>query len=85
MPNFEIPAGVLTEIKSDENLMRIPMLLFTVSNSEMDKLEAYNIQASAIIIETLGLDEFTAAVEWLEEFWLTIIKLPKDASSETNV
>lgn len=85
MPNFEIPAGVLTEIKSDENLRRIPMLLFTVSCSEMDKLEAYNIQASAIITETLGLDEFTAAVESLEEFWLTIIKLPKDASSETNV
>ena len=85
MPNFEIPAGVLTEIKSDENLRRIPMLLFTVSSSEMDKLEASNIQASAIITETLGLDEFTAAVEWLEEFWLTIIKLPKDASSETNV
>lgn len=43
MPNFEIPAGVLTEIKSDENLRRIPMLLFTVSSSEMDNLEAYNI------------------------------------------
>ena len=85
MPNFEIPAGVLTEIKSDENLRRIPVLLFTVSSSEMDKLEAYNIQASAIITETLGLDEFTAAVESLEEFWLTIIAAPKDASSETNV
>jgi len=74
---------VLAEIKADEKLMRIPVLVFTISNAEKDILEAYNLQASAFITKPIDLEEFLTVVKSLEDFWLTIVKLPQDVSSET--
>ena len=76
---------VLAEIKADGTLRHIPVLAFTVSGAENDILEVYDLQASAFITKHLDFDEFTAVVESLKELWLTIVKLPKGASSETNV
>ena len=76
---------VLAEIKADENLMRIPVLIFTVSSAERDILEAYNLQANAFITKPIDLDEFITVVKSLEEFWLTIVKLPQSVSSKTYV
>ncbi len=73
---------VLGEIKADEKLRRIPVLVFTVSNAEKDILEAYNLQASAFITKPIDLDEFITVVKSLEEFWLTIVKLPQGASGK---
>ncbi len=75
---------VLAEIKADENLWRIPVLVFTVSSAEKDILAAYNLQASAFITKPIDLDEFITVVKSLEEFWLTIVKLPPDVNSETD-
>ena len=75
---------MFAEVKSGEIRKRIQVLVFTASTSEKDIPEVYNLRASASITETLDFDDFAAAVESLEEFWLTIIRLPKDASSETN-
>ena len=74
---------VLTEIKADEELRRIPVLIFTVSSAEKDILAAYNLQANAFITKPIDLDEFITVVKSMEEFWLTIVKLPQGASSET--
>ncbi len=74
---------VLAEIKADEVLRRIPVLIFTVSSADKDILEAYNLQASAFITKPIDLDEFITVVKSLEEFWLTIVKLPKGVSSKT--
>ena len=76
---------VLAEIKADENLMRIPVLIFTVSSAERDILAAYNLQANAFITKPIDLDEFITVVKSLEEFWLTIVKLPQSVSSKTYV
>ena len=76
---------VLAEIKADENLMRIPVLVFTISSAERDILEAYNLQANAFITKPIDLDEFITVVKSLEEFWLTIVKLPQSVSSKTYV
>ena len=74
---------VLAEIKADENLKCIPVLIFTISSADKDILEAYNLQASAFITKPIDLDEFITVVKSLEEFWLTIVKLPKGVSSKT--
>ena len=73
---------VLAEIKADETLKRIPVLVFTVSSSEKDILTAYNLQANAFITKPIDLDEFITVVRSLEEFWLSIVKLPQDAASK---
>lgn len=68
---------VLAEIKADEELRRIPVLVFTISNAERDILEAYDLQANAFITKPIDLNEFLTVVKSMEEFWLTIAKLPK--------
>lgn len=73
---------VLAEIKADEELRRIPVLVFTISNAEKDILEAYDLQASAFITKPIDLDEFITVVRSLEEFWLTIVKLPQAVSGK---
>ena len=73
---------VLAEIKADEELRRIPVLVFTISNAEKDILEAYDLQASAFITKPIDLDEFITVVRSLEEFWLTIVKLPQGVSGK---
>ena len=73
---------VLAEIKADEGLRRIPVLIFTVSSAEKDILAAYNLQASAFITKPIDLDEFITVVRSLEEFWLSIVKLPQGVSSK---
>ena len=75
---------VLAEIKADETLKRIPVLVFTVSSSEKDILTAYNLQANAFITKPIDLDEFITVVRSLEEFWLSIVKLPQDVASKIH-
>ncbi len=74
---------VLAEIKADEELRRIPVLVFTVSSAERDILEAYNLQASAFITKPIDLDEFITVVRSLKQFWLTIVKLPQGVGGKT--
>ena len=74
---------VLAEIKADEKLRHIPVLVFTVSSAEKDILAAYNLQASAFITKPIDLDEFITVVKSLEEFWLTVVKLPQGLRSKT--
>ena len=74
---------VLAEIKADEKLRRIPVLIFTVSSADKDILAAYDLQASAFITKPIDFDEFITVVRSLEEFWLTIVKLPQGVSSKT--
>lgn len=74
---------VLAEIKADEKLRRIPVLVFTISSAERDIFAAYNLQASAFITKPIDLDEFITVVKSLEEFWLTIVKLPRGVPGKT--
>ncbi len=67
---------VLSEIKSDDNLKSIPVLVFTVSSADKDILNSYGLHANAFITKPIDLDEFIKVVKSLEDFWLTIVKLP---------
>jgi len=67
---------VLAEIKEDEDLRRIPVVVLTVSSDEEDILNAYNSHANCYITKPVDLDQFFKIVKSIEEFWLTIVKLP---------
>jgi chemotaxis family two-component system response regulator Rcp1 len=67
---------VLAEVKADENLRRIPVVVLTTSQAEEDILRSYNLQANCYVTKPLDLDQFIKVVRSIEEFWLTIVKLP---------
>lgn len=69
---------VLADIKSDENLKRIPVVILTVSSDEADVLKTYNLHANCYITKPIDLDQFMKVVQAIEDFWLTIVKLPKN-------
>src|SRR5215470_16902325 len=67
---------VLEEIKQDEELQRIPVAILTTSQAEKDILTSYNLHANCYITKPVDLDEFMRVVKGIEEFWLSIVKLP---------
>jgi CheY-like chemotaxis protein len=68
---------VLAEIKSDDNLKRIPVIIFTISKAEEDILKAYDLHTNCYITKPLDLDRFLKVIQSIEDFWLTIVRLPK--------
>ncbi len=67
---------VLGEIKQDPDLKRIPIVVLTISKSEEDIMKSYNLHANCYISKPVGLDKFIDVVKSVEDFWLTIVKLP---------
>jgi len=67
---------VLAEIKADDKLKRIPVVILTVSESEEDILKTYDLQANCYIIKPIHLERFIQVIKSIENFWLTIVKLP---------
>lgn len=67
---------VLAEVKADEDLKRIPVVILTVSSAEEDVLRSYNLHANCYITKPLDLAQFMKVVHSIEDFWLTIVKLP---------
>lgn len=67
---------VLAEIKDDDNLKRIPVVILTVSNAEEDIVKSYDLHANAYITKPIDLDQFINVVRSIEDFWLSIVKLP---------
>ncbi len=68
---------VLAEIKQDDSLMRIPVVVLTISKDEEDIFKTYNLHANCYVTKPLDLDQFVKVVRSIEDFWLTIVKLPK--------
>ncbi|HBZ57212.1 MAG TPA: response regulator [Syntrophobacteraceae bacterium] len=71
---------VLAEIKSDENLKRIPVVILTASKDEEDILQSYNLHANCYISKPIDLHQFVRVVRAIEHFWLTIVKLPPNGA-----
>jgi len=67
---------VLAEMKADPVLRRIPVIILTTSSAEIDILGAYDLHANCYITKPVDLDQFTKVVRSIEEFWLSIVKLP---------
>jgi len=67
---------VLADIKGDDDLRRIPVVILTVSGAEEDIMKTYNLHANCYIQKPLDLGQFIEVVKSIESFWLTIVKLP---------
>ncbi|MGB9624404.1 MAG: response regulator [Phycisphaerae bacterium] len=67
---------VLAEIKADANLRRIPVVVLTTSHAEEDILRAYDLHANCYITKPVDFNQFMVVVQTIEDFWLTVVKLP---------
>lgn len=69
---------VLAEIKTDDKLKRIPVVILTVSESEEDILKTYDLQANCYIIKPIHLERFIQVIKSIENFWLNTTTLPPE-------
>ena len=67
---------VLSIIKEDPELRRIPVVVLTTSEAEQDVLRAYDLHANCYICKPVDLDQFIRVVRSIESFWLSVVKLP---------
>ena len=67
---------VLTEIKKDDDLRRIPVVVLTTSRAEEDIIRTYDCHANCYITKPVDFDQFINVVKSIEDFWLSVVKLP---------
>jgi CheY-like chemotaxis protein len=67
---------VLKEIKGDEKLKVIPVVILTMSKAEEDIAKSYHLHANCFITKPIDLNQFSKVVKTIQDFWLTIVKLP---------
>jgi two-component system, chemotaxis family, response regulator Rcp1 len=67
---------VLAEVKSNDDFKRIPIVILTISRAEEDIFKTYNLHANCYVTKPLDLEQFMKVVKSIEDFWLTIVKLP---------
>jgi chemotaxis family two-component system response regulator Rcp1 len=67
---------VLREIKNDPKLKRIPVVILTTSQAEDDIAHTYDLHANCYITKPVDFNQFLKVVKSIEDFWLTVVKLP---------
>ncbi len=72
---------VLAEIKSDESLRTIPVVVMTTSRAERDVLQAYQHHANCYVTKPVDFDQFLGVVRSIESFWLMVVTLPQPSKS----
>jgi len=68
---------VLREIKQEEDLKRIPVVVLTISTAEKDILKSYDLHANCYVNKPVDFDQFTHVVKSIEDFWFSVVKLPR--------
>jgi two-component system, chemotaxis family, response regulator Rcp1 len=72
---------VLAQIKGDESLKTIPIVILTTSDSEADIVKSYQLQANCYLTKPVQFDAFEILVKSINDFWLTQVKLPQQRQS----
>lgn len=67
---------VLEEVKQDPDLRCIPVVVLTTSRAEEDVAQAYNLAANCYITKPVDFDQFLQVIRSIEDFWLTVVRLP---------
>ena len=67
---------VLAEVKTDDLLKRIPVVVLTTSQAEQDITRSYDLHANCYITKPVDLDRFITVIRSIEDFWCTVVKLP---------
>lgn len=73
---------VLAEVKSDENLKNIPVVVMTSSMAESDILQSYNLHANSYVVKPVNLEKLAEVIESIENFWFTVVILPSEQSKQ---
>jgi len=68
---------VLEEIKRDDQLRHIPVVILTTSQAERDIADTYRLRANAYVTKPVDLEQFLKVVQSIEHFWLEIVKLSR--------
>jgi len=69
---------LLAEIKNDPALRHIPVVILTTSRADEDILNSYDLHVNCYITKPVDLEQFIKVVKGIEDFWLTIVKLPRN-------
>lgn len=72
---------VLSQVKSDPKLKHIPIIILTTSDSESDIINSYELHANCYITKPVDLDKFLVVIKQIENFWITVVKLPPKMES----
>ncbi len=75
-------SDVLAQIKQDDLLKRIPVVIVTSSEAEADIARSYELHANCYVSKPLELSQFTKMVNSIQDFWFSIVKLPTYAGTE---
>jgi CheY-like chemotaxis protein len=67
---------VLAEIKADQRLKHIPVVVLTTSKAEEDVIKAYGLHANCYVIKPVDFDVFAEVVRSIQQFWFTVVTLP---------
>lgn len=67
---------VLSEVKTDPILRRIPVVVLTTSQAETDILRSYDLNCNCYITKPVDFEQFMQVVKSIESFWLSIVQLP---------
>ena len=71
---------VLTTVKEDPELAHIPIVVLTSSDADVDILKAYRAKANCYVKKPVMFQEFLNTIKLLDDFWLTVVRLPRDAA-----
>ncbi|HXJ24003.1 MAG TPA: response regulator [Polyangia bacterium] len=69
---------VLATLKADPSLKHIPVVVLTTSSAEVDILNSYQLHANCYITKPVDLEQFVSVVKSIDDFWLTVVKLPPE-------
>ena len=69
---------VLGEIKEDPELRMLPVVVLTTSSAEADILKSYSLHANCYITKPVDLEQFVKVVKSIDDFWLTVVRLPSE-------
>jgi chemotaxis family two-component system response regulator Rcp1 len=73
---------VLAEIKANDNLKRIPVVILTTSEADEDILKTYQLHANCYITKPVNIDQFIKVVKSVGDFWFSIVKLPPNGHKD---
>lgn len=68
--------AVLAEIKADEELKHIPVIVLTTSEAEQDILRSYQLHANCYITKPVDMEQFMKVIKYVEGYWFSIVRLP---------
>jgi chemotaxis family two-component system response regulator Rcp1 len=71
---------VLAEVKADDGLKCIPVVVLTTSKAQEDVLRAYGLHANCYITKPVDFEQFANVVRAIDQFWFTVVTLPAEGA-----